>query len=212
MKDFAHVTAWVFDLDNTLYPPECALFDHIEVRMTDWVMEALGVERDHADHLRNHYWQTYGTTLSGLMREHDVDPGPYLRHVHDIPLDTVSEDATLRGHIERLPGRKVVYTNGSQFHADRVLAARGLSGIFDAIYGIEHADYHPKPSREAYSVILKTDGLDPTRAAMFEDDPRNLAIPHELGMRTVHVGPRHDAPHVHHSTNDLTGFLSQLVG
>lgn len=211
MQDFAHVTHWVFDLDNTLYPPECALFDHIEVRMTDWVMAALGVDRDRADHLRDHYWKTYGTTLSGLMIEHDIDPMPYLTHVHDIPLDSVTPDPALQRHIAALPGRKIVYTNGSQFHAERVLAARGLTGLFDAIYGIEHAEFHPKPSRKAYEVIWARDELDPSRAAMFEDDPRNLAIPHTMGMRTILVGSGPADAHVHHATEDLTGFLSQLV-
>ena len=213
MKDFSHVDAWVFDLDNTLYPPECRLFDQIEVRMTAYVMRALGVNRARADHLRTHYWQQYGTTLSGMMAEHDVDPAPYLREVHDIDLSHVPEDTALRAHISALPGRKIVYTNGSEWHADRVLTARGLSGIFDAIYGIEHSDYHPKPSRAAYAAILRRDPIDPSRAAMFEDDPRNLAVPHALGMRTVLVSPeRAEDDHIHHHTSDLTGFLSQIVG
>ena len=205
------MSEWVFDLDNTLYPPECALFDLIEVKMTAFVMQALNVPREKADYLRDHYWQKYGTTLSGMMAEHGVDPMPYLTEVHDIPLDHVPQDLELRAHIRALPGRKIVYTNGSQFHADRVLAARGLSGIFDAVYGIEHSDFHPKPSRAAYDVILRTDGLTATQAAMFEDDPRNLAVPHELGMRTVLVGEADKAPHIHHHTSDLTDFLSHVL-
>ena len=114
MQDFYHVDGWIFDLDNTLYPPECALFDLIEVKMTNYVMSALNVDRDRADHLRDHYWQTYGTTLSGMMAEHDVDPMPYLTEVHDIPLDHVPIDLTLRSRIDALPGRKIVYTNGSR--------------------------------------------------------------------------------------------------
>ncbi|NJN05612.1 MAG: pyrimidine 5'-nucleotidase, partial [Rhodobacteraceae bacterium] len=82
-QSFDHITTWVFDLDHTLYPPSAGLFDLIEVRMTDYVMQALGVERTEADRLRKHYWATYGTTLAGLMREHDVDPAPYLTDVHD---------------------------------------------------------------------------------------------------------------------------------
>lgn len=212
MMDFADTRAWVFDLDNTLYPPACALFDQIEVKMTAYVMQALGVDRARADFLRDDYWRRYGTTLSGMMAEHDVDPAPYLREVHDIDLSHVPADPALRAHIDALPGRKIVYTNGSQWHADRVLAARGLTGVFDAIYGIEHSDYHPKPSRAAYDAILRRDPFEPTRAAMFEDDARNLAVPHALGMRTVLVGPGKQGDHVHHQTDDLTGFLSQLVG
>jgi len=211
-KSFAHVRTWVFDLDNTLYPPSARLFDQIEVRMTDWVMQALGVDRGHADHLRSHYWQTYGTTLAGLMREHQVDPAPYLTHVHDISLHALFPDADLASHIRALPGRKIVYTNGSLGHAQRVTAARGLGGVFDALYGIEEAGFHPKPERRAYDAIFARDGTDPATAAMFEDDGKNLTEPHAMGMRTVHIHPeKSDAPHIHHHAQDLTGFLAQLV-
>lgn len=209
---FSHVTTWVFDLDNTLYPPEARLFDQIEVRMTRFVMDALGVDQDRANFLRKHYWRTYGTTLAGLMREHDVDPGPYLTHVHDISMDGLSQDLELRDHITSLPGRRIVYTNGCGPYAERVLAARGLSGCFDAVYGVEHANFLPKPERQAFETIFDTDGLDPTRAAMFEDDHRNLAAPHEMGMRTVHVAPApHDGDHIHHHTDDLGTFLKALI-
>lgn len=211
-KHFSHVSTWVFDLDNTLYPPECALFDQIEVKMTAYVMNELGVDQDRANFLRDHYWQTYGTTLSGLMTEHNIDPMPYLFDVHDISLDHVPEDLALRQHIIDLPGRKIVYTNGSEFHADNVLEARGLTGIFDAIYGIEHSDFHPKPTAKAFDAIINRDGFNAKSAAMFEDDHRNLRVPFDIGMQTVLVGPPQAQTHIHHQTTDLTAFLSQIVG
>lgn len=211
-QHFTHVTGWVFDLDNTLYPPQARLFDQIEVRMTQFVMDALGVDQTRANHLRSHYWKTYGTTLAGLMREHDVDPGPYLTHVHDISLDHLEVDHDLAAHIRALPGRKIVYTNGCGPYAERVIAARGLSGLFDAVYGVEHAGFLPKPEARAFQTVFAADGLDPTHAAMFEDDPRNLAAPHAMGMRTVHVAPDpHEGDHIHHHTDDLTGFLARLL-
>jgi putative hydrolase of the HAD superfamily len=211
--DFHHVTTWVFDLDNTLYPPSMRLFDQIEVKMTDWVMRALNVDRARADHLRAEYWRTYGTTLAGLMREHDVDPGPYLTEVHDIDFSVLAPDPDLARAIAKLPGRRVVYTNGCAPYAEKVLHERGLAGLFDAIYGVEHANFHPKPEASAFAAVFATDGLDPKRAAMFEDDTRNLAVPHALGMRTVHVAPNADpAPHIHHHTDDLAGFLARLTG
>jgi putative hydrolase of the HAD superfamily len=211
-NDFSHVTTWVFDLDNTLYPPEARLFDLIEVRMAAWVMEALGVERAEANRLRLHYWETYGTTLAGLMREHDVDPEPYLVDVHDISMDSLTPDPQLAAQISALPGRKIVYTNGCAPYAERVLHARGLSGLFDAVYGVEHAGFLPKPEKGAFDAIFTQDKLTPQTAAMFEDDPRNLAVPHDLGMRTVHVAPtRAHAPHVQFHTDDLTVFLEQLI-
>jgi putative hydrolase of the HAD superfamily len=212
-QQFSHVTTWVFDLDNTLYPPAMRLFDQIEVKMTDWVMQALKVDRARADHLRAYYWQTYGTTLAGLMREHDVDPGPYLTEVHDIDFSVLSPDPDLALALARLPGRKIIYTNACAPYAEKVLLARGLEGQFDAIYGVEHAGFHPKPEAQAFAAVFAADGLDPARAAMFEDDARNLAVPHALGMQTVHVAPSPaPADHIHHHTDDLTAFLQRLVG
>jgi putative hydrolase of the HAD superfamily len=211
-NDFSHVTTWVFDLDNTLYPPHMRLFDQIEVRMTDWVMQALQVNRARADHLRAYYWRTYGTTLAGLMREHDVDPGPYLTDVHDIDFSVLAPDPGLAASVARLPGRKIVYTNGCAPYAEKVLEARGLAGLFDSIYGVEHAGFHPKPDALAFATVFGKDGLDPTRGAMFEDDARNLAVPHQLGMRTIHVAPAAEpAVHIHHHTDDLAAFLARLV-
>lgn len=211
-QSFSHVRHWVFDLDNTLYPPSARLFDQIEVKMTHWVMRELGVARPEADRLRQHYWQLYGTTLAGLMAEHGVDPQGYLHEVHDIDLGALSPDPDLAAQIRALPGRRIVYTNGSAPYAEKVLVARGLGGCFDAVYGVEHAGFRPKPDRAAFETVFAADGLDPARAAMFEDDPRNLAAPHGMGMRTVHVAPEAwPAPHIHHHTDDLTGFLARLA-
>lgn len=208
---FSHVDTWVFDLDNTLYPPEARLFDLIEVRMTNWVMQALKVDQPEADRLRRKYWHEHGTTLAGLMREHDVDPAPYLVDVHDISMDSLTPDPDLAAEIRSLPGRRIVYTNGCAPYAERVLAARGLSGLFDAIYGVEHADFLPKPDREAFDKVFAADGLDPASAAMFEDDARNLSAPFEMGMRTVHVAPaRQHAAHIEYHTDDLRGFLERV--
>lgn len=210
---FSHVTTWVFDLDNTLYPPEARLFDEIEVRMTDWVMDALNVDRAEADRLRTHYWKTYGTTLAGLMDEHGVDPAPYLTHVHEISLDSIKADPALAAAINALPGRRIVYTNGNAPYAERVIAAIGLTGLFDAVYGVEHANYRPKPERCAFERVFSRDGTTPTSAAMFEDTARNLEAPHDMGMRCVLVAPTPEiGDHIHHHTDDLADFLSQITG
>ncbi len=211
---FSHVRHWVFDLDNTLYPPEVPLFSQIDRRMTDYVMRSLGVDHAEADRLRRDYWREYGTTLAGLMAHHGTDPQEFLIEVHEIDFTVLEHDRELRARIEALPGRRIVYTNGSAPYAERVIEARGLAGVFDAAYGVEDAGYHPKPRREAFDTVFAIDGLDPKRAAMFEDDARNLAVPHGLGMRTVHVAPSPlpdgEAGHIHHHTDDLTGFLARL--
>ncbi|MBW6416853.1 pyrimidine 5'-nucleotidase [Celeribacter sp. PS-C1] len=211
---FSHVKTWVFDLDNTLYPPESALFSQIEVKMTDWVARELNVSKEEANRLRGDYWREFGTTLSGMMAKHGTDPLPYLTYVHDIDFSGLSRDAELKSAITNLPGRKIVYTNGSAPYAERVLEARGLTGIFNAVYGIEHAEFHPKPRAEAFDTVLGLDGVTPTEAAMFEDDPRNLEVPFKLGMKTVYVAPSPldpPAPHIHHHTSDLARFLHDLM-
>lgn len=208
---FRHVETWVFDLDNTLYPREVRLFDQIEALMTEYVMRALAVDAAQAARLRDHYWRTYGTTLAGLMHEHGLEPDPFLAAVHDIDLSAMSEAQALAAAIAALPGRKIVYTNGSREHARRVTAALGLARAFDALYGCEDAGYLPKPRDAAFHAVFDVDGLAPSRAAMFEDDPRNLEVPHALGMRTVLVGAESDAPHVEHCTRDLAAFLQSVV-
>lgn len=211
-QSFSHVTAWVFDLDNTLYSPKTRLFDQIDKRINAYVMAALGVGRAEAERLRHVYWQNYGTTLAGLMAEHDLAPDPYLVDVHDIDFSVLAPDPGLRARIAALPGRRIVYTNGSAPYAERVIAARGLSGLFDSVYGVEHAGYRPKPEAAAFDAVFARDGLSPASAAMFEDDARNLAAPHAMGMRTVHVAPAPEpADHIHHHTDDLEGFLARLT-
>ena len=210
---FSHITTWVFDLDNTLYPPSSALFDQIEAKMTAWVMAALKVDRDEADRLRAAYWREYGATVAGLMQVHGIDPIPYLEEVHDISFAPLHPDPELAARIGDLPGRRIVFTNATVPYAERVIEARGLSGLFDAVYGVEQAGYHPKPHPQAFETVFAADGLDPLAAAMFEDDPRNLAVPHAMGMRTVHVAREaRPADHIHYHTDNLPAFLARLTG
>ena len=208
---FSHVDTWVFDLDNTLYPPAARLFDQIEVRMTRWVASELNVSESEANVIRRDYWARYGTTLAGLMREHGVAPEGYLVDVHEISLDHLTPDPVLARAIGALPGRRIVYTNGTEPYARRVLAARGLEPHFHAVYGVEHAGFLPKPERAAFLAIIERDGFAPSRAAMFEDDPRNLEEPMALGMKTVLVADDPvEAPHIHHHAPDLAAFLTAL--
>ncbi len=209
---FTHVDTWVFDLDNTLYPPSADLFGRMDARFSAYVMRLTGLDKDRALRLCRDYWDTYGSTLVGLIEHHDVDPHHFLADVHDIDISHLEPCDQLIAALGRLRGRKIVYTNGSENHAKRVLAARGLTHQFDAVYGVEHADFKPKPTHAAFTRVFSKDGVVPANAAMFEDEARNLAVPHALGMRTVHVSATPDqSAHVHHHTDDLAAFLSQLV-
>ncbi|ARO14129.1 putative hydrolase [Ketogulonicigenium robustum] len=204
------VDTWVFDLDNTLYPPEATLFDQIRLRMRDYVMRELSVGADEADLLRDSYWHRYGTTLAGLMSEHHIAPEPFLDEVHDIDFSCLCADVQLAADIRALPGRKIVFTNAARGYAQKVLAARGLADLFEGVYGISETDYRPKPEAAAYQSVIAATGFDPRRAAMFEDDPRNLIVPHQLGMRTVLVGGAESGPHVDYEVSDVGHFLADL--
>lgn len=209
---FAHVRTWVFDLDNTLYPPHMRLFDQIEARMEGYLMRELDLSQEAAKALRQDYWAAYGTTLAGLMHVHEIDPAPFMEEVHDIDFDKLTPDPGLAAAIDALPGRKIIYTNGSAPYARNVIAARGLEGLFGAIYGVEHADYMPKPEHAAFEKVFAQDGLSATTSAMFEDEARNLLAPHSMGLRTVLVGPAQTAPHIHHHTQNLPKFLQAVTG
>ena len=180
--------------------------------MAEYMCRELEISPTKANELRRSYWRTYGTTLAGLMRHYDIDPDPFLDEVHDISFDILPQAPDLAARISSLPGRRIVFTNGHAPYAHKVLEARGLTGLFDAVYGIQETGYRPKPEQAAFDTIFGLDGLDPAKAAMFEDDARNLEVPHALGVRTVHVAEAPEpAAHVHHHTDDLTDFLVRLT-
>ena len=225
MSDFRHIDCWIFDLDNTLYDAECRLFDEIDSRMTAYIKERLKLAHEDARRLQKDYYMRYGTTMSGLMREHDVEPDHFLDFVHDIDLAPIKPNPALAGAISKLPGRKYIYTNGSTQHAENVAGALGLFHLFDDVFDIKAADYTPKPHRAPYEDFIARHAIAPARAAMFEDLAQNLEIPHVLGMTTVlvcsdaawltdepdekrpaRIGD--GAPHVQYATDNLTKFLT----
>lgn len=209
---FSHIDTWVFDLDETLYPPTTPLFPQIEARMNDWIRDFLGVDAAQANELRSKWWVDHGTSLMGLMQDHDADPVPFLEDVHDIDFSVLAPDPDLREAITALPGRKIIFTNGTTPYAHNVLAARGLTDLWDAVHGVEHAGYISKPAQLAYDRVFARDGLTPARAAMFEDVARNLTVPHAMGMATIHVAPiRAEGAHIHHHAPDLTVFLRGIL-
>jgi putative hydrolase of the HAD superfamily len=192
---FASVDAWLFDLDNTLYPPETDLFAQIDARMTDYVSRLLRVDAVEARAVQKRLYAEHGTTLAGLMTQHAVDPHDFLHHVHAIDLAPLSEDRRLARLIAQLPGKRIVFTNGSHGHAERVSEKLGLAGLFDDFFDIEDAGFAPKPQRAAFDRLIARHGIDPARTAMFEDLARNLVPAAALGMRTVLVRSTKDWSH-----------------
>jgi putative hydrolase of the HAD superfamily len=225
MRGFAHIDTWVFDLDNTLYPASCRLFDQIDVKMGDFVSRLLGIDHAEAKRRQKDMFYKYGTTLRGLMTEHGIAPDDFLDYVHDIDHSPVPPNQALDDALHALPGRKLIFTNGTVAHAEKVLARIGITHHFGDIFDIVHSDFIPKPEMGPYRKFVAQTGIRPDTSAMFEDIARNLEAPHELGMTTVLVvsDQNRDAAHlnaasggveqthIHHVTDDLAGFLGAIV-
>ena len=183
----AHVRSWIFDLDNTLYPARCNLFERIDARMTAYIARLLNIDEMEARRIQKMYFHGHGTTLAGLMAEHGVDPHDFLADVHDIEMDVLEHDAPLAAVLARLPGRKLVFTNGDKPYALRVLDRLGLGGSFEAVHDIHAMDLRPKPQPSAYQGLCDALAIDPTRALFVEDMARNLAPAKAIGMTTVWI-------------------------
>ena len=223
-RAFDRVDTWVFDLDNTLYPHHVNLWQQVDVRIRDYIAGFLKVTHEEAFRLQKDYYKRYGTSMRGLMTEHGMKADDFLDFVHQIDHSPLEPNAALGDAIERLPGRKLILTNGTRRHADAVLARLELDRHFEGVFDIIAAELEPKPSRGTYDRFLAAHGVDAAKAAMFEDLARNLAVPHVLGMTTVLVVPEHtrevfregwelegrDAPHVDYVTDDLAKFLATI--
>jgi putative hydrolase of the HAD superfamily len=219
MKRLRTAETWLFDLDNTLYPAAVDLFAQMDARMRAFIAAELGLDEAAADALRRRYYLEHGTTLNGLMVNHGTAPERYVEYVHDIDLSAIEPDPALNAALARLGGRKIVFTNGSARHAERVLAQLGITRQFEAVFDIREAGYVPKPQTAPYAEVIRRFRVDPRRAVMVDDAARNLAPAAALGMATVWVRTESphgregaDGPHVHHVADDLAAFLDVVRG
>jgi putative hydrolase of the HAD superfamily len=211
--DFRHIEGWIFDLDNTLYPPGSEILRVAEGRIRQFIGDRFGLEPDAAHRLQKACLHEHGSTLAGMIRRFGVEPEPYLAYVNDLDVTTLPPAPALRTALERLPGKRLVFTNNCGRFAERVLAQLGIADLFDAICDIRVIGFAAKPARSGYETVLARTGIPATKSAMFEDAERNLAPAHALGMTTVWYSPQANAPlppHVHHSTHDLTQFLHSI--
>jgi putative hydrolase of the HAD superfamily len=223
-RGFEHVETWIFDLDNTLYPHNVNLWQQVDERIRDYIADFLKVTHEEAFRLQKDYYKRYGTSMRGMMTEHGMRSDDFLDFVHQIDHSPLEPNPALGDAIEKLPGRKVILTNGTRRHADAVLARLEIERHFQDVFDIIAAELEPKPSPQTYDRFLEALKIEAATAAMFEDLARNLAVPHALGMTTVLVVPEHsrevfreewelegrDAPHVDHVTDNLTAFLRAI--
>ena len=224
-RAFQHVETWVFDLDNTLYPHHLNLWHQVDERIRAYIADFLKISRDEAFRLQKDYYKRYGTSMRGLMTEHGMAPDDFLDFVHQVDHSPLEPNPALGLAIEKLPGRKLILTNGTRRHADAVLARLELHCHFESVFDIIAAELEPKPSAKTYDRFLTMHGVEAGKAAMFEDLARNLVVPHALGMTTVLVVPEktrevfredwelegRDAPHVDHVTDNLVSFLERIA-
>ncbi|MFC0282664.1 pyrimidine 5'-nucleotidase [Camelimonas abortus] len=223
-RGFAHVDTWIFDLDNTLYSHEAQIWPQVGQRITEFVARMFSLDPVEARRLQKQYYYSHGTTLRGLMDEHGLDPAEYLDFVHDVDLSLLSPNERLAKAISALPGRKLIFTNGSARHAENICRKLGVYEHFHGCFDILAANFVPKPEQGAYEMLVERHEVDPARAVFFEDMARNLAPAHALGMTTTLVLPatpdpyrepfeqaREELAHVDHVTDDLVGFLEEVA-
>jgi putative hydrolase of the HAD superfamily len=206
-------TTVFFDLDDTLYPSHSGLWAAIGERIQTFIVERLDVTTEEASRLRRDYFHSYGTTLNGLRLHHDIDPMDFLAYVHDVPVNLVlKDDPELISLLDSLPQRKVVFTNADSAHARRVLDGLGISGQIDQIIDILALDFVNKPEPEAYRSALRLCGeADPQRCIHADDMARNLDPAADLGMTTVLVTGRDQAPDGRHRRIPTIHHLRRAV-
>jgi putative hydrolase of the HAD superfamily len=217
LADLSHVSDWIFDLDNTLYPAHVNLFEQVDVRMKTYIAKLLNMDVDAAFKIQKDYYHRYGTTLKGLMLEHQVEPHDFLHYVHDIDHAPLEPDPALGEALALLNGRKFILTNGSVTHAKNVIARLGIPEHFEDIFDIVAAQFEPKPQQATYEAFVARNAISCEKAVMFEDLPQNLEAPKTLGMATVLVVERGadkraaKAAHIDLVIDDLTGFLADFT-
>lgn len=213
--DTSLIEYWIFDLDNTLYPAENNLFSQVDKRMGGFISRTFDLSLDEARKLQKKYYHAHGTTLRGLMTEHNIKPQDYLDYVHNINFDVLQKNELLNAALMNLNGVKIIYTNASRDYALKVMERLGLAGIFSDIFDIESADFCPKPDPQSYHKMVRDLGVDPKKSVMVEDIARNLVPASEMGMKTVWVPTGHKwagagPEHIDYTASDLTGWLKSL--
>ena len=217
MKDLSKIKFWLFDLDNTLYSGDTKVFDQVDKKMSKFISEKLKVSLEEAKKIQKNYFHEYNTTLNGMIKNHDIDANEFLEFVHDVDLDFLKKDEPLKKEIEKLKGKKIIFTNGSRAHASNVTSKIGIEQLFDGVFDIVDSDFYPKPSLEPYKKIIENYKIVPEYCIFFEDIARNLKPAYELGMKTVWIENNEpwaakysDEEFVNYKTGSLTKFLKEI--
>ena len=217
MKELKNIKYWLFDLDNTLYSGDTKVFDQVDKKMSKFISEKLKISEEEAKIIQKNYFHEYNTTLNGMIKNHDIDANEFLEFVHDVNLDFLKKDQFLGSQINKLNGKKIIFTNGSKAHAANVTGKIGIDKLFDGVFDIVDSDFYPKPSIEPYKKIIENYNIEPEYCIFFEDIARNLKPAHELGMKTVWIendepwaAKYSDSEFINYKTNNLANFLKEI--
>ena len=217
MKELKKIKYWLFDLDNTLYSGDTKVFDQVDKKMSKFISEKLKVSEEEAKKIQKNYFHEYNTTLNGMIKNHDIDATEFLEFVHDVNLDFLKKDEFLGNQINKLNGKKIIFTNGSKAHAANVTGKIGIDKLFDGVFDIVDSDFYPKPSMEPYKKIIENYNIEPEYCIFIEDIARNLKPAHELGMKTVWIKNKEpwaaeysDAEFINYRTDNLANFLKEI--
>ena len=217
MKSFNSIKYWIFDLDNTLYSGKSKVFEQVDKRMSKYISEKLNISVEKAKKIQKNYFHEYNTTLNGMIKNHKINPGEFLEFVHDINIDFLQQDPELTKEIEKLDGKKIIFTNGSRKHAINVTKKIGIDQLFDDIFDIVDAEFIPKPLIEPYKKLVKKHKIDPKLCVLVEDIARNLKPAYEMGMKTIWIendepwaSKFSDGDFINYKTNNLSEFLKKI--
>jgi len=217
MKELKDIKYWLFDLDNTLYSGDTKVFDQVDRKMSKFISQKLKVSEDEAKKIQKNYFHEYNTTLNGMIKNHNIDANEFLEFVHDVNLDFLQKDEFLGDQINKLNGKKIIFTNGSKAHAANVTERIGIDKLFDGVFDIVDSDFYPKPSMKPYKKIIENYNIEPEYCIFFEDIARNLKPAHELGMKTVWIKNKEpwaaeysDSEFVNYRIDNLANFLKEI--
>ena len=217
MKSFRSIKYWIFDLDNTLYSGKTKVFEQVDKKMSKYISDKLNISIDEAKKIQKNYFHKYNTTLNGMIKNHKINPEEFLESVHDINIDFLQKDLELAKEMEKLEGKKIIFTNGSKKHAINVTKRIGINQYFDDIFDIVDANFIPKPSVEPYKKLIEKHKIDPKLSVLVEDIARNLKPAYEMGMKTIWIENDEpwakefsDSNFINYKTNNLSGFIKKI--
>ncbi len=217
MRELTQIKYWLFDLDNTLYSGQTKVFDQVDKKMSSFISKKLNISIDEAKKIQKEYFYKYSTTLSGMIKHHNIDANEFLEFVHDVNLDFLKRDKNLENEISKIKGKKIIFTNGSKAHASNVTKKIGIDKLFDGVFDIVESNFIPKPSLEAYKMLIQKYKIEPQYSILVEDIARNLKPAYELGMKTVWIKNKEpwaaefsNEKFINYKTDNLTNFLKEI--